>query len=316
MDFTVAICTFNGATRLPQLLDRLQSQQATPLLWEVLIIDNASTDDTAIVVAHYQQNWKSSSVLRYVQEPCPGLTHARRRAFQDAQGDLVGFLDDDNWPEPTWVSAAYSFGSNHDRAGAYGSCIHPFFDQEPPPGFDRIALYFALRPQTSTYCYNDRYRKHLRKMFPPGAGVVVRKQAWLDSVPSEQRLAGVKGTSLATKSEDVEMMSYLFYRGWEIWHCGEMKIQHHIPSDRFQPKYLAKFFRGIGRSRYITRMQAYPPALHWLLIPLYLGMDFLKIVIFFIKNFRDLRTDVVKAAEWKLLLSVPEGLWVYLSHIF
>lgn len=316
MDFTVAICTFNGAERLPNVLKRLQVQQTTGFTWEILVVDNASTDTTAIVVERYQKTWPISAPLRYVQESQPGLTHARRKAFHEAEAELVGFLDDDNWPDPNWVSHAYHFGLKHPSAGAYGSCIRPYYDQEPPPGFERISLYFALRPQTETFCYNDRYQKNLRKMFPPGAGVVVRKQAWQQSVPQKQQLSGVTGTSLATKSEDVEMMSYIFYQGWKLWHCGEMKIQHHIPNDRFQPAYLNKFFRGIGRSRYITRMQAYPVLLGCLLIPGYLTIDIFKIVTYFLRNFQDLRTDVIKASEWKLLLSVPEGLLVYIRLIF
>ncbi|MFZ9736625.1 MAG: hormogonium polysaccharide biosynthesis glycosyltransferase HpsE [Prochlorotrichaceae cyanobacterium] len=316
MDFTIAICTFNGAKRLPTVLDRIQVQQTTGFSWETLVVDNASTDTTAIVVKQYQQNWPISAPLRYVQESKPGLTHARRKAFHEAKAGLVGFLDDDNWPDPNWVSHAYHFGLEHPRAGAYGSCVRPFFDEDPPAGFNRIALYFALRPQNKTYCYNDRYQKNFRKIFPPGAGVVIRQQAWLNSVPQKQFLTGVKGKSLVTKSEDVEMISYIFYRGWEVWHCGDMKIQHHIPSDRFQPVYLNKFFRGIGRSRYITRMQAYPILLGWLLIPGYLTIDIFKIVIYFLRNFKDLKTDVIKASEWKLLLSVPEGLFVYIRLIF
>jgi GT2 family glycosyltransferase len=50
MDFTVAICTFNGAKRLPNVLDRLQEQVSTDFLWEIILIDNASTDDTATII--------------------------------------------------------------------------------------------------------------------------------------------------------------------------------------------------------------------------------------------------------------------------
>lgn len=316
MDFTVAICTFNGAKRLPQVLDRLQTQETIGFVWEILVVDNASTDHTAIVVAEYQQQWQALYPLRYVQEPRPGLTYARRRAFQEANSDLVGFLDDDNWPDSHWISEAYHFGSTHPKAGAYGSRVCPFYDQEPPRGFERIVFFFAIHPSPETYCLNDRYRNQFRKVFLAGAGIVVRKKAWNESVPQEQLLAGVKGTSLGTKGEDMEMVSYIFYKGWEVWHCGDMRIQHHIPSDRFQPEYLAKFFRGIGRSRYVTRMQAYPFLLGFLLIPGYLAVDCLKIVIFFLKNYRDLKTDVIKNAEWKFLLSVPEGLWVYLCKVF
>ena len=59
-------------------------------------------------------------------------------------------------------------------------------------------------------------------------------------------------------------------------------------------------------------MQAYPVLLGWLLIPGYLIIDILKIVVYFLRNFQDLKTDVIKASEWRLLLSIPEGLLVYI----
>ena len=299
MDFTVAICTFNGAERLPPVFDRLQGQQTTGFTWEILVVDNASTDTTAIVVERYQKTWPISAPLRYVQEFQPGLTHARRKAFHEAKAEIVGFLDDDNWPDPNWVSHAYYFGLNHPRAGAYGSCVRPVFDQDPPPGFERIIFFFAIQPSTKVYCHNDR-RHRLRRAFPAGAGLVVRTKAWQQSLPEEQLLDGVKGASLQTKGEDMEMVSRIFRQGWEVWHCGDMKIQHHIPNDRFEPEYLQKFFRGIGRSRYVTRMQAYPVWWGWLLIPAYLTIDMFKIGIYFLQNFQDLKTDVIKASEWRI----------------
>ncbi len=48
-----------------------------------------------------------------------------KRAVKEAGGKLLGFLDDDNYPELSWVAAAYAFGQKYPKAGAYGSQIHP-----------------------------------------------------------------------------------------------------------------------------------------------------------------------------------------------
>jgi glycosyltransferase involved in cell wall biosynthesis len=315
MDFTVAICTFNGAKRLPNVLDRLQEQVSTDFLWEIILIDNASTDDTATIIRSYQDGWRLSAPLRYCVEPKQGLTYARRCAFEAAKSGIIGFLDDDNWPDSQWVSNAYSFSCKYPKAGAYGSYIYPIFESEPPPGFDRISFYFALRTEEAVYCYNDRYRYQFRKLFPPGAGIVIRKSAWLDSVPQEQAIVGVKGASLSTKSEDVELLSYLFYKGYQIWHNPMMKIGHYIPHDRLQVDYLKRFFQGIGYSRYITRMQAYGKFHQLFLIPFYLIIDIVKIVNFYLKNYRLINSDIVITAEWQLLRSIPLGIVLYLKKL-
>jgi glycosyltransferase involved in cell wall biosynthesis len=66
IDFTVAIPTYNGASRLPKLLEKLRSQVNTEhLCWEIIVVDNNSTDDTAKVVQDYQSSWLESVPLKY-----------------------------------------------------------------------------------------------------------------------------------------------------------------------------------------------------------------------------------------------------------
>ncbi|MFY7805244.1 MAG: glycosyltransferase, partial [Limnoraphis robusta] len=66
LDFTIAIPTYNGAKRLPQVLDKLRSQtDVEQISWEVIVVDNNSTDNTAEIVQQYQQNWLLNVPLRY-----------------------------------------------------------------------------------------------------------------------------------------------------------------------------------------------------------------------------------------------------------
>ncbi|NCS41732.1 MAG: glycosyltransferase family 2 protein [Microcystis aeruginosa BS13-10] len=122
IDFSVVICTYNGAAKLPTLLERLRSQrQIDNLNWEILIVDNNSNDGTAKLIAEYQRGWDRSYPLRYCFEARQGLAFARRLAVREAQGELLGFLDDDNWPADDWVATAYSFGQCHPQAGRVDS---------------------------------------------------------------------------------------------------------------------------------------------------------------------------------------------------
>jgi len=105
--FTVAIRTFNGAERLPTVLKKLQEQQGTEKIeWEVLIIDNNSQDATAKIIADHQRKWSLPVPFRYVFEPRQGAAFARDRCIAEANSELIGFLDDDNWPGPDWVARA------------------------------------------------------------------------------------------------------------------------------------------------------------------------------------------------------------------
>ncbi|HEY9735299.1 MAG TPA: hormogonium polysaccharide biosynthesis glycosyltransferase HpsE [Trichocoleus sp.] len=306
MDLTIAICTYNGADRLPRVLDCLRSQINTQAFsWEVLVIDNNSSDATVLVVQQQQATWSLPWPLRYEFEPRQGLAFARRRAVQHSQSPLIGFLDDDNWPAPDWVAQVLTFGAAHAQAGAYGSQILPHYEELPPPGFERIASCLALADRGSmAYRYAP---EHWR--FPAGAGLAVRRQAWLEAVPAEPLLEGVCGRALSTKGEDVETLSYLNQAGWEIWHNPAMQIEHHVPRQRLQPDYLLRLFRGIGLGRYPTRKIRFRSWQWPLVVPLFFLSDLRKLLWHLGQH--PTSRDVVVACERTLLLYSLLSPWRY-----
>ena len=82
IDFTVAIPTYNGENRLPEVLERLRSQVNTECFsWEIIIIDNNSKDNTAKVIQKYQVNWQESYPLKYFFETQQGAAFARQKAM-------------------------------------------------------------------------------------------------------------------------------------------------------------------------------------------------------------------------------------------
>jgi glycosyltransferase involved in cell wall biosynthesis len=180
MDFTVAIPTYNGESRITKVLERLRSQVNTEnITWEVLVVDNHSIDNTAKVVQDFQANWSATCPLKYCFEAEQGLAFARQRVVKEASGTFIGFLDDDNLPADDWVATAYSFGLEHPRAGAYSGQIHGDYEVTPPENFNRIQAFLAIREHGPE---PHRFEPENLRL-PPGAGLVVRKQAWCESVP-------------------------------------------------------------------------------------------------------------------------------------
>lgn len=249
VDFTVAIPTYNGAKRLPQILERLRSQTGVEHLnWEIIVVDNNSQDDTARVVRQYQAIWSCPWQLKYCLEPNQGAAFARMRAVEEANSELVGLLDDDNLPAPNWVAQAHAFAALHPNAGAYASQIHGEFEVEPPPRFERIASFLGI---TERGQQAHRYEPEQLKL-PPGAGLVVRKQAWCQAVPKHPILKGRLGKSLVG-GEDLEPLLYLHKAGWEIWYNPAMETYHQIPRWRLEQDYLMNLSRGVGLNSYCLR---------------------------------------------------------------
>lgn len=111
LDLSVVICTYNGMERLPRVLDCLLAQVGLEQqAWEVIVVDNNSTDGTAQVVDAYRQRWPQPIPLRYAFEARQGAGYARQHGVKIACGSLVTFLDDDNHPALGWVVAAHRFG--------------------------------------------------------------------------------------------------------------------------------------------------------------------------------------------------------------
>lgn len=292
LDLTVAIPTYNGESRLPKLFERLRSQTGIDRLsWEIVVVDNNSTDGTAKVIQDYQANWPQAYPLRYFFEAEQGAAFARQRAVREARGELICFLDDDNLPDSHWLAAAYSFAQEHPKAGAYSGQIHGDFEVEPPANFNRIQAFLAIRehgPEPQLF-----EPENLR--LPPGAALVVRKQAWCESVPSRPTLTG-KLPGVMVQGDDYEPLLYIHKAGWEIWYNPAMHTYHQIPHWRLEKDYLLSLSRGCGLATCSLRMIN---AKTWqkplIMFKTLLG-NFRRVVLHSIK-YKGQNTDLIAACE-------------------
>ncbi len=297
LDFTVAICTYNGAKRLPEVLDCLVDQSYIgDLNWEVIVVDNNSTDETPQVVQTYQRKYPHLG-LRYTSESRQGAGYARHRAMREAHSPLVGFLDDDNLPASNWIKAAYSFAQEHPQVAVVGSRIRGELETEPPVHFERIAAFLALTDRgNEPIPYQPQH-----KILPPGAGMVVRRNLWLRHVPDEPVLGGRDGKSMLT-GEDLEAVLQIQQAGGEVWYNPAMRIAHKIPATRLQRQYLINLMRGIGLSRHRTRMLSLPAWKRPLMFWAYHLNDLRKVLVHLKRYGRTAWTDTVAASELTLYL--------------
>jgi glycosyltransferase involved in cell wall biosynthesis len=309
VDFTIAIPTYNGEHRLPEVLERLRSQtNLANLQWEILIVDNNSCDRTFQVIHAFQTHFPVA--IRYLKEMRQGAGYARQTAVEAAQSDLIGFLDDDNLPDESWLNAAYQFAQTHSHVGAYGSQIEGEFEVNPSDNLQRILPFLAITERGGK---PSRYL-HSKGILPPTAGLVIRKQVWLDYVPEEGILMKLKFMRLDGNhcGEDIEALTYIHRSPWEIWYNPAMKIAHKIPAWRLEASYLLPFFRSIGLSRHVTRMLN---VRSWMRLPMfmaYLVNDCRKIVLHYCKYRSLLQNDLAASCEMELLIGSlisPFYLW-------
>lgn len=247
---TVAIPTYNGAERLPKVFEALRHQRHRESIdWDIIVIDNNSTDTTHQVIQAYQGNWNKSHPLSYCFEAKQGQAFARQRAIKEAKGLYIAFLDDDNIPATDWIDAIRDFSRSYPQVGAFSGQIHGEYEVEPPENFQQIAAFLAIREHGPRPFRFDPENLRL----PPSAGLVVLKQAWRDAVPGQPKLKGRIGRNMVS-GEDYESLLYLHQAGWEIWYNPKMHINHCIPRQRLEREYLLSLARGIGLATCQLRM--------------------------------------------------------------
>lgn len=242
LDVTVAIPTYNGASRLPELIERLLNQTGVENInWEIIIVDNNSHDNTCELINKYQENWYHKFSLRYIFELKQGAAFARLTAVNEAKGKLVAFLDDDNLPAPDWLIQAYQFADDYPQAGAWSGQIHGSYEIEPPDEFERIQAFLAIREHGDKPFVFDADNLRL----PPAAALIIRKEVWCAHVPSQPKLTG-KLPGLLVQGDDYEPLLYIHNAGWQIWYNPAMHTYHQIPRWRFELDYLKSLARGCG----------------------------------------------------------------------
>ncbi|MEO0870004.1 MAG: hormogonium polysaccharide biosynthesis glycosyltransferase HpsE [Cyanobacteria bacterium J06642_11] len=234
---SVIVPTYNGATRIPEVLDCLAKQVVNDdIVWNIWVVDNNSQDDTAAVVRQYQQQWPSDRPLSYVFESSQGLAYARQCGMDSSDGALVAFLDDDNWPPEDWVNQVVAFSRDHPKAGAFGGRIAGIFEGDSlPKEAEPLLGFLAIRDRGDT-----PHRYPVEQMqFPPGAGLVVRRAAWEQCIPPVLVRSQRGGN-------DSEISWRMAKADWEIWYNPYTTIKHFIPQSRLQRTYLKSITHNYG----------------------------------------------------------------------
>lgn len=128
---SVIICTYNRATLLADALQSVCAQQFDCSNYEVIVVDNNSTDDTAVVCEAFATQYPN---VYYQVEPKQGLSHARNRGWQVARGDYVAYIDDDCKVPPSWLAVAHEV-IIQTAADVFGGPYFPFYNSPKPTWF-------------------------------------------------------------------------------------------------------------------------------------------------------------------------------------
>lgn len=246
---SVIICCYNSSKRLPKTLDHLKAQEVpSNIKWEVVIVDNASTDNTAAFAKDYWGNHPVS--LKVVHEPKAGLSNARITGINSSRYDFVSMVDDDNWVEKHWIEKTFNILDSNKNVALCGGRGIAAFETEEPSWFNRYCKAYATGPQhTETGILPER------KAFLYGAGMGIRKSVFQNLLKSGFNfwLSDRSGKNLSSGG-DFELCLVVSLIGYKLYYDDEMTFYHYMPAGRLTWEYLINLTRGFGRSSAVTQL--------------------------------------------------------------
>jgi GT2 family glycosyltransferase len=235
MDLTVVLCTYNRRRLLPRTLASLAAVRAPGLAWELVVVDNNSTDGTREVVEGFVREGRVAA--RYAFEPRQGLAHARTRGVGEARGEIVAFTDDDVAVEPGWLAGLVDAFRTTDAA-AVGGKILPVWEVECPAWLTRSLWgYLALLDHGDA----------VRALEVPdlwGANFAVRR-VMLEKYGGFDTARGrVPGRLYA--GEETALLRRLLEHGERVVYTPAAVVHHWVPADRMRRSYFRRWRHDQG----------------------------------------------------------------------
>ncbi|MBU4017516.1 glycosyltransferase [Patescibacteria group bacterium] len=214
---SVAICTYNRSKYLQTCLDSLAHQEnVDPKDYELLIIDNNSTDNTKDITTGYINKYPSIKI-RYHLEQKIGLSHARNKAIKEARGKYIAYIDDDGIAYPDWIYQIIEFTRRHPHIMAFGGPSYRYAEipipKWAPPDYGNVDLGDKEKEVT----------KHI-----VGCNMIFKKSLF-EKLDGFNPSLGMVGKSMGYGEEDEIFIKMIKFH-LPMMYSPHIKIKHLLPS--------------------------------------------------------------------------------------
>ena len=234
---SVIFSSYNGALRLRRTLDSLVAQSLSREQWEVVAVDNNSSDDTLSLLAGYA----GKLPLVVLQHEVPGKSGAVNAAIARARGALLVFTDDDIEADANWLSALVSCAEANPDYGVFGGRIIPDWERQPAQGG-----FLDWIPMGSTFAVIDETE----------SGSCDPSQVWGPNTAIRRELLGPGNRyredigplpdGLFAMGEDLEIVVRLARQGVKTFRCAEAVVHHFVPASSMTEEWVQRRAERLG----------------------------------------------------------------------
>jgi glycosyltransferase involved in cell wall biosynthesis len=250
---SIIIATYNRADYLSKCLKALAALETDPTTFEIIVIDNNSTDNTEQVVLDFAQLHPTLS-MRYVCETNQGASYARNRGIAEARGEVLCFLDDDSPPCSEWLNVLLDGFADEAVGCVGGPSILDYQGQERPPWL-RGDLQGLLSGYTLPYTKPTPVSRW--DQLPLSCNMAIRQSLFTDLGFLRTDLDRSGGQVLA--AADTEIADRINKAGWKVMYVPDAPVRHLVAPERLDKKHIYRIGQGLAASHIILTSD---PRLH------------------------------------------------------
>jgi len=227
---SAAICSFNRGEILAKALRSLCEQKLPPELFEIILVDNASTDNTSNIVNEIKMNFPSHRI-RYHYEAEIGTGFARNRVILEAEGDWIAYLDDDALADEDWLFDIFDCIQANPDVWCFGGKIIPYYQTVKP-------LWFLDKYETRSWGEKQRFLKTYESF--SGSNMIWNKNV-LERFGGFPTAIGPKGLNFSFGEDTMP-----FLNAWNcekfalFYYSPKIKVYHLVPAYKFSIMYQLK----------------------------------------------------------------------------
>lgn len=240
MKISLIVCTYNRCQTLAKTLESIiVSRVPEPVEWEVLVVDNNSSDQTLEVVQDFSRRYPGR--VRYLFERQQGLSFARNAGIRESDGEILAFTDDDLLVEPEWLWNLTSALDGGEWMGVGGRIIAVW----PGP----LPSWLSLQDPDTTGPFGVfGQATETEQLQSPafGANMAFKREAFRKYGNFRTEL-GRSGSNLQGR-EDIEFASRLMTGGERLRYASSAVVRHLVPQGRVKRTYVLRWWYWFGRS--------------------------------------------------------------------
>jgi glycosyltransferase involved in cell wall biosynthesis len=238
MNLSIIICTYNRSKLLRGCLESLERVKVPDgLSWEILVIDNHSTDHTELAVKDFAD--KASVNVKYLFERTQGKSFALNRGIKEAKGEIVAFLDDDMTVDKSWLEAVIEAIRQYPEAEGFGGRVLISWPIPKPSWVITEGPYKNIDGTVGYRDCGDADEDFLRlKSLPTGGNMFFRKSVFANGHSFREDL-GPAGQKMGF-GEDREFCLKVLSQGKKLFYISKAIAYHHIPETKLSKKYFCR----------------------------------------------------------------------------